>query len=208
MGMKLDQFDPKGTLPIHLGGGAACVAVLLCGWLFGLNPLMSQNTQGAAAIDQAQQAEQQATAAKAEIDRVTRRLEQVRSELEHQPMSLSSSSQINPLLAQLAAWADEHRLTITRTRAGRPEALRYYDYVPIQLAGEGRYADLLSFFQSLHTARGDLGLTAFTVRRIQKQSGASVGFELDLAWYVVAEQPTAPQTGDPLPATAGVQVGR
>jgi len=208
MGMKPEQFDPKGTLPIHLGGGAACAALLLCGWLVGLNPLLSQNTQGAAVIDQAQQAEQQATAAKAELDRVTRRLDQVRSELEHQPMSLSSASQINPLLAQLAAWADEHRLTITRTRAGRPEALRYYDYVPIQLAGEGQYADLLSFFQQLHTARGDLSLTAFSVRRIQKQSGASVGFELDLAWYVVTDQAPQPKPADPAPATAGVQIRR
>lgn len=208
MAMKLDQFDRKGTLPIHLGGAAVCAALLLCGWFFGLNPLVSQNTQGAVVMDQAHKAEQQAAAAKAELDRVTRQLEQVRRELDHQPMSLSSASRINPLLAQLAAWADEHRLTITRTRAGRPEALRYYDYVPVQLAGEGQYADLLSFFQQLHTARGDLGLTAFSVQRVQKQSGASVGFELDLAWYVVAEQDPQPKPTDPGPATAGVQVGR
>ena len=111
--------------------------------------------------------------------------------------SLPDLAQINPLLAQLADWSELHNLSITRTNAGRPEALAYYDYVPVQISGEGSFGALLAFFDRLNSDRGDLGLVSFKVNRMA--AGSGVSFDLELAWYVLSDdvqeqaspQPTA-----------------
>ena len=102
-------------------------------------------------------------------------------------------------MAELARWADLHNLAVTGTRAGRPVALAYYDYVPISIAGEGRYTDLLGLLDRLRSDRTDLGVVSFTIDR--RVTGQGVSFTLELAWYVVGADPEAV-----VEPTAGVSV--
>ena len=193
--MSLESMtNERGAMPIHIGGGVLCAVLLLTGWLVGLRPLMADNQQASSIVEQANQAEQEAQQSKDELDRLTAELEDVRGRLDQQPVSLENAGQINPLLAQLAAWSEQHGLSITRTQSNRPTALAYYDYVQISLAGEGAYGDLLSFFNQMHTDRGDLGVVSFNARRLA--NGAGVSFEIELAWYVISD------ATEPEPATA------
>ncbi|MGB0768762.1 MAG: type 4a pilus biogenesis protein PilO, partial [Phycisphaeraceae bacterium] len=193
-----DRIFEGGATPIHFGGGALCALLLSAGWVLGLGPLLSESQQATTVQQRADAAETEASERQEELDRLQQSLAAIRQQLEDQPISLSSASRINPLLATIASWSEEYRLSITRTRAGRPKALTYYDYVPIELAGEGRYGDLLAFFGRLHRDRGDLGLVAFEVRRMS--TSGEVAFDLDLAWYVVRVDEGLPGEG----ATAGV----
>ena len=183
--MKLKHLYDQGVMPIHLGASLLCAGLLAVGWLFGLGPLMSENHQATTVQQQATQAEDKAKAVKAQLDQMAKELAGLQEKLDEQPIDLQSAKAINPLLAELAGWSEQHNLSITRTNAGRREALAYYDYVPIDLAGEGGYGDLLGFFTRLHKQRGDLGLIRFSVSRMP--SGSSVRFEMGLAWYVLSD---------------------
>ena len=182
--MKSQTSFDDGVMPIHLGAVVVCAALLLMGYVFGYAPLMSKNQQASSLIDQAEQAESQAKLVKQQLDRLDAELETIKTALDEQPVSLQHASQINPLLAQLAEWSELHGLAITRTNSGRPAALAYYDYVPVKLAGEGSFGELLGFFKRMNTDRGDLGLVSFNVNRMA--TGGGVSFELDLAWYVLS----------------------
>lgn len=203
--MGLDKLSKQGVLPLHIAGAVVCSVLLIMGWFVGVSPILAESNQGETIVRQAMKAEREAQQAKHELDKLTKSLDKVREQLEHQPVSLATATEINPLLAQLASWADEHHLAITQTQAKRPQSMRHYDYIPIQISGEGGYANLLAFFNQLHKDRGDLGILGFSIRRIQTKDGPGVGFDLQLAWYVVGEQQQEESaTG---PATASVPLG-
>lgn len=183
--MKLKHLYDQGAMPIHAGASALCLGMLAFGWAFGLGPLMSDSHQATSVLEQADQAEFEAKQAKDKLDALAAELSLVQAKLDEQPVSLQSVSQINPLLSELANWSEQHSLSITRTSAARRISLAYYDYVPIEIAGEGGYGDLLGFFRQLHKERGDLGLISFSVNRMPATGGVS--FEIDLAWYVLSD---------------------
>lgn len=197
--MLLKRMQQQGALPTHIGGVVLCVAMLLVGWWVGLGPMLNQSQKLLSVVEEAEQAEQEAKNAKAGVDRLTEQLSAAQSELELKPVRLEPASQINTLLAQLAGWSETHRLNITRTQSGRPEALAYYDYVPIDLEGEGGYGDLMTFFTRLHEARGDLGLVGFSVKRMPQ---GGVSFELELAWYVIGQEQEQGENATPATASA------
>lgn len=189
--MSVDSITNRGATPVHIGGAAVCVVLLVCGWFLGLGPLLTENHQATSALEQAIEAESIASQSKGELDRLTAELEGIRAELSDQPVNLQPATEINPLLAELAVWGDEHELSITRTRAGRAQALAYYDYVPIKLAGEGGFGHVLGFLRHIHQGRGDLGVVAFSARRLN--SGAGIAFDIDLAWYVLSDDANTPE---------------
>lgn len=180
------KITDRGVLPIHLGGAGVCAALLATGWFMGLGPMLAETEQESSVIEHANQVQQEARLNKTRLEALNAQLDQVQKELDDKPVSLQPASQINPLLAELARWADEQRLNVTGTTAGQPVALTYYDYVPISLSGEGAYADLLGFFKRLHSERGDLGVVAFNANRLP--DGAGISYELQLAWYVSSEE--------------------
>ncbi len=188
--MKTRHLYDQGVMPIHLGAALLCLLLLGAGWVFGLGPLLSENQEATTVLDQAELAEDQAKDIKTQIDRLTQQLADVQQQLDDQPVHLQPASQINPLLAELAMGSETLGLSITRTSAGRRQALAYYDYVPIELAGEGGYDELLAFFKRLHETRGDLGVIGFSATRMT--IGLGLRFEIDLAWYVRSEQPETP----------------
>ena len=187
-------FDDAVT-PIHLGAVVLCGVLLGVGYLFGFAPLMSQNQQETSLIEKAEYAESQATQIKQQVDQLDAELSDVQLALDEQPIDLKPASQINPLLAQLAEWAELHKLSITRTNAGRPKSLAYYDYVPVSINGEGSFGEMLAFFKRMSTDRGDLGLVSFNVKRMP--AGTGVSFELDLAWYVLNGESIQPVPSQP-----------
>lgn len=199
--MKLEHLYDQGVIPIHAGAILLCVGFLAAGWAFGVRPLMSESQQSNTVLEQAEQAEFEAKQVKVQLDQLAAELASVQEELNEQPVNLQSASQINPLLSELANWSEQHGLSITRTSAGRREALVYYDYVPIEVSGEGGYTDLLGFFTKLHNERGDLGLISFAVNRMPT---GGVSFEMDLAWYVLSDE-SQEGSGQPGQATASVR---
>ena len=195
--MQRMKKQPQSLMPIHIGGAVVCVLLLAMGWLLGLGPLMT-DTQAASTIgEEARQAQIQTQAGKAKLDALTLQLESTQAELDQRPVSLDSADAINPLLAELAGWADEHKLAMTRTKAGQPIALAYYDYVPVTLAGEGAYGELLGFFHKLHAGRGDLGVVSFNAKRQAATGG--VAFEIELAWYVKSQDARTPKATASVP---------
>ena len=183
--MKSQGLTSDGVMPIHLGGAVVCCLLLAVGWAFGYAPMMTQNHEALTLVEQADQAEIDEKQVKQELDQLANELDAVQASLDEQPVNLQSASKINPLLSQLAQWSELHQLSITRTSAGRPVALVYYDYMPIKIAGEGGFAELLAFFKRMNVDRGDLGLVSFNVNRMA--GGSGVTFELDLAWYVLSD---------------------
>lgn len=192
--MNLRNIYDYGTTPIHVTSASLCAVLLGMGWVLGFGPLMSQSTQSMSVIEQAEEAEFEAKKVKGELHRLSQQLESVEQQLDEQPVSLLSATQINPMLVDLAGWSEAYRLTVTRTEAGRRQALLYYDYVPIEVAGEGSFSDLMGFLKHMHTNRGDIGVTGFVIKR--QASGLGVSFEIDLAWYVLSDDvEVAPENG-------------
>ncbi|MEO0476237.1 MAG: type 4a pilus biogenesis protein PilO [Planctomycetota bacterium] len=183
--MKRNDLYDYGVLPIHLGAGILCSVLLVAGWAFGLGPLMTESQLSTSIVEEAEDAELQAKQAKDRFDHLASELQAVEDKLDKYAVNLLVADQINPLLAELAQWSELHNLAITRTNASRREALTYYDYVPIQITGEGSYGDFLAMLQRLHRERGDLGVINFGVNR--KPTGVGVSFEIELAWYVLSD---------------------
>lgn len=183
--MKLGAIKDNKTMPVTLVGVAVCAVLLLMGWLIGLGPLMSESQQATKVVAEADAAEAEAKISKAELDRLQKDLKAIKKRLKEQPVGLKPARQINPLLMEIAAFAKTKKLSITGTRAGQPVALAFYDYVPIELSGEGTYADLLGFIRHVHEQRGDLGVVAFSANRTK--GGAALAFDIKLAWYVLSD---------------------
>lgn len=195
--MKRSAITDQGVMAIHLGGAVLCALLLGAGWFIGLSPMLSESHQNTSLIEQSEKMQHESLLSKVRLDELNTKLADVQKQLEHQPVNLEFSSEINPLLSRLALWADQHRLAVTRTRAGRPVVLAYYDYVPISFAGEGSFTDLLAFFDRLREDRSDLGIISFNASR--RANGASVRFEVELAWYVISDDADASK-----PVTASV----
>lgn len=184
--MKPSGIQTDGAMLVHMGGVAVCVLLLIAAWFFGLAPLLSDNHASATGVQRADATELEATQATQSLHELSNRLEDLQAELDDQPIGLQSASRINPLLAELAQWSEEQRLSITRTNARRPVQLTYYDYVPIELAGEGGFGALIGLLDRLKKDRADLGVVAFQIARMQ--GGNEVAFQLDLAWYVLNDE--------------------
>lgn len=183
--MKLNKLNDNGQMPIHLGGAVLCVALLGVAWSMGLGPLLTQSNESSAMTHQHEQVQGESRASSESLKQLQARLDAVRQQLDRQPVNLEPSSEINRLMAELAGWSDANRLVVTRTQAGRPVALPYYDYVPISLSGEGGYLDLLQFFRRIYEGRGDLGVVSFSATSMGESGG--VLFQIELAWYVVSD---------------------
>lgn len=191
--MDLQTIKDQGIWPIHVAGFVVASLLLCAGWFFGLEPLMTDSHESSAIMAQSEAAQEDARLSKQRLEAIKAQLEEVQSKLDLQPITLSAASSINQLLSDLAAWTDQHRLAVTRTNAGRPVALAYYDYVPITLAGEGSFTDMLDFFNRLYEQRGDIGVIAFNANRLAKEGGI-VAFEIELAWYVLSDSTQTPDT--------------
>lgn len=196
--MKMQGLNYGGAKQIHIGGGVLCAILLAMSWLLGLGPMLTETHQATSVVEDADGAEALAKQDKAKLDQLTIDLQQIRVSLEQDPITLESASQINPLLNELAEWAKANDLSITRTRAEQRVEMAYYDYLPITLSGEGGYNDLLNFFKKLHSDRGDLGVLSFNAKRLS--NGSTLGFEIQLSWYVLSDSPLAPGG----PSTAAV----
>jgi Tfp pilus assembly protein PilO len=193
------SLQSYGIAPIHLGASLLCFTLLGAGWWLGLRPLMSESHEATAVVAAAQAAEREAEAATREFQRLADALADAEAKLEAQPIDLQDAGQINPLLADLAARSERHALEITRTNAGRAIALTHYDYVPIKLAGEGRYADFLALLTGLYEQRADLGVVDFSLAR---QPTGGIAFEIQMAWYVRSDRLLEEQAPDAQPTAA------
>lgn len=189
---------------IHGTGAGLCLVLLAAAWVFGVAQILSESDTKTSLIEDDARALRDAEAAEAGLDRAKQHLEAIRSDLNQTSIRLQPRTELNPLLGQLADWAETHRLIMSRTQAESSVSLAYYDYVPIRLAGEGAYVDFLSLMDLVVDERSDLSVQRFDVRRQSGSTSAQISFEIDLAWYVL--KPTdlpASSTGDsPLTASA------
>jgi|GEM_PF-2197477 len=194
------SIEKHGVLPIHIGGLLLCASVLVCGWFLGLGPMLRESYQTSTLAAEADDAERELQVSREALDRKSDELDATIKELDLQPVNLESSVQINSLLSDLASWSDDNQLIVTRTHADRPVAMAYYDYVPIRIAGEGTYANILKFLAEIQHGRGDLQLVTFSVSRMTRE--AMLSFEFDLAWYVLNDTTQSSSQ----PPTAAVEI--
>ena len=183
--MRMFLIQLTAARKAHLIGALACLAVAGLGYRFGVYPLQSEDktpAQWQAEIDQAQaKAQRQAQA----VQRFEEELTGSDRRLHERPMQLLQATQVNHRLAALSDLAGAHGLVLDASQPGGETRLAYYAYVPIQLAGQGGFTQVIGFLGALHTDFPDLSVRAFEMKRGAVDGGR---FSLTLNWFVRPSQ--------------------
>ena len=98
-------------------------------------------------------------------------------------VELRGIEHLNRHMASVSELMEASRLRVTKLDPGDANALPRYTLVPIRVAGEGAFGDVLAFLHAMHTSLQDTEVRAFAVH--SNAGSTDVGFEFALAWYTV-----------------------
>lgn len=168
--------------PVDVGGAGAFVALTLLFYLAGVQPISRQHA--VRLRDRAELEARQDQAAKLAVaaDTLERRLKKVGQALDDAPVQLQSARQLNQRLAQLTSLAAQCGLAIDQTQSDRPHSDRWYQTVPIRLAGQGAYPTCATFLDRLRRTFAEMGVSSFELAS-QPGGDAPATFRFDLVWY-------------------------
>ena len=100
-------------------------------------------------------------------------------------VELRPVEQLNKQVAAGSELVEEQNLHVTRVDPGDALVTPRYSLVPIRVAGQGTFADVVNFLHELHDVAKDTEVRAFAVHADPKASSDLVTFELSLGWYAV-----------------------
>lgn len=119
---------------------------------------------------------------------------------------LRPPSDLNSRLAEIAALAETHGLSVTQLASQPPTPRERFIAVPIRLTGSGSPDRALALLAALPGERRDLAVVGLTLARPQPGPGASADqgeLALDLIWCAAVSDSTTPQkTAGPGAGTA------
>ncbi len=92
---------------------------------------------------------------------------------------------LNHQVASVSGLLEAHGLQVTKMDPGDPTATPRFILVPIRIAGQGAFADVVSFLHDLHEQCKDTEVSAFAVHADTNASSDQVVFEFCLGWYSV-----------------------
>lgn len=174
----------SASVLVHAAGVAVLVAVTL-GLHFAL--VAPAHRERAARTARVQQAAQDAQDLKVLEDH-THALERLSHSLESKlvdTVELRPVDHLNKQVAAVSELVEEQNLHVTRVDPGEAQVTPRYTLVPIRVAGQGTFADVVNFLHELHDVAKDTEVRAFAVRADPKASSDLVTFELCLGWYAV-----------------------
>jgi Tfp pilus assembly protein PilO len=122
-----------------------------------------------------------------ELTRVNSELHAVEETAAQQAVQLDSSDAINAKLASLSDLAAEIGLQIDTIRPGQPQPGRYYQTVPLHLAGVGTYRQCAQFLRQLKTVMPDTSARAFDLEGNAIDPMASGTFRFELQWIAAVD---------------------
>jgi hypothetical protein len=169
---------------VHAAGAAVVCAVALFVYLGMVAPALRDKASQTA---RAQQAAQDAQDLKA-VEEHASALERLSGTLESRlsdTVELRPLEQLNRQVAAVSQLVEEENLHVTKVDPGEAQAFGRAMLVPIRVAGQGTFSDVLAFLHALHEQCKDTEVRAFVVNADPKGATDLVTFELSLAWYAV-----------------------
>lgn len=178
------------TVLVHGAGVGVVIAATLGIYLGVAAPALRAKSEQAARTQQA--------AADAQDLRVlednTQALERLSRTLESrllETVELRSVDQLNRQVASVSELVEQENLHLTKVDPGEPVVTPRYTLVPIRVAGQGAFSDVVAFLNHLHGNHKDTEVRAFAVHVDERAPADVVAFELSLGWYAVQVSPGA-----------------
>ncbi len=141
----------------------------------------------------AQLATEHATARQlsAEAASFKRQADTLQRELDKSSVQLLRVSQTNSQLSRITNLAADAGLNVRAVVPGQPIPGNRYGAVPIQVDGNGSYAQCTAFFNRLHARLRDVGVQSFELSANPAEPDSKAEFRFQLIWYVVPSAPTS-----------------
>lgn len=178
------------TWQITAAGLGVCLALTAAVYAVGIHPQFARQVEAENARRTLIQKENEAVALVNKLTGLKRQLAEVEQELEASPLRLQPTSGINQRISEMAKLAEENHLKINQVQPSKPEAGKYYSTVPIRLAGSGKFTDVVTFLNRLHSDFKDVGVSSWSVSGEPATPGAKADFSFSLSWFA------SPATGE------------
>ncbi len=200
------RFD--ATWCVHAAGVALLAVATTCAYIGVVEPshrslAAQRERERQAAQDSADlQVIQDNTQA---LDRLARSLESKLTDT----VELRPIDQLNRQLATVSELIEATGLKVAQMDPGEPAIYPRYTLVPIRVAGQGTFTDVLTFLHELQQNVKDTEVRAFAVHADPKAAPGGIAFELSLAWYAVQGTGVAQRPGTAeVPAARAGSAGR
>lgn len=182
---------PPAPIVTHAIGCAACAAALGL-WYVGLvAPLIGSSTEARRARARLVELETERAAALRERNELVASLREREAELAASSRRLLPLSSLNVRIAEVAALAEEHAVSISGLGPGSPTDSPLAARVPIGIDGSCTSADAVRFMSVLHERFPDIAIVGFVVAG-PSEGRADSSVHVDLLWF--AERSAAPAT--------------
>lgn len=179
---RLANKDIK-TWKIHAAGGGAMVVLTLLAYLVGLRPLLISHGLSITLRSNLQDQEFKAAQLSRTCSSMEGSLLRIRRELEESPLKLQGSEYRNERLALLTELAAMNGLDVDVVQTTEVKHDEYFDMVPIQLRGTGRYPDCAAFLHHLNEKFPDTGVKSFTLTGRPGFKSTNSHFRFEMIWY-------------------------
>lgn len=172
------------SLVVHVVGVLALVGVTVGVYLGVVAPAYRTRAQEAARVQQAAQDAQDLQV----LEDNTQALERLTHTLQARladTVELKPLDQLNHQVASISSLFEGHNLHVSKMDPGDVVSSAQFSFVPIRVAGQGSFTDLVGFMHALHGEHKDVEVSAFSVRADAKSGSDLVMFEVSLGWFGV-----------------------
>lgn len=172
------------SLVVHVVGALALVGVTVGVYMGVVAPAYRTRAEEAARVQQATQDAQDLRVLEDNTQALERLTHTLQSRLAD-TVELRPLDQLNHQVASISGLFEGHNLHVSKMDPGDVVASAQYSFVPIRVAGQGSFTDLVGFLHALHEEHKDVEVSAFLVRADAKSGSDLVLFDVSLGWFGV-----------------------
>lgn len=107
-------------------------------------------------------------------------------------IALVSARMLSQRLTEIPALAEREGVKLAEIQPGGPVAMEKCQRVPIRFSGEGTYAGIVRFLDTLRAELPDVEVTSLSLFAQPGQKTGSARFSADVAWFTLPESAAKP----------------
>lgn len=182
--MKL-KVPSLGTplLPIHLAGIGSMLVIACAFTLLIIKPRARAADDVAKLTFDLAEIKRQIDRQKAAVDKSGKQVQELRAQLDAEPIVLGPVSRLNTRLSELSRLAEQIRIKVVELVPGTEQKTSAAIKVPIRLRGEGTYAAVTTLLAMTHSEFPDLAVVRLSVRGEPNSPTSSASISVDFEWF-------------------------
>lgn len=183
--MDLSAGKKLAVWQIDAAGIVVCIVVSLVAYLVGIRQLVEQRSLLAGQRQKLAVQREESSDLEASISKLRQQLAVVQEELAQSEIKLESADQINQRIAKLTALLGDCALEVDDIQTSKILTGTQCDFVPISIAGRGRYKQCTAFLHKLYRSCADINVARLELQGNPAMPEQPGTFRLQLFWHTL-----------------------